>query len=189
MPNRFIPIPYGTDPSQQLAMINKNFGELDSEATTKIFYDSNGIPSIAIGVQRDGTSRIRISQPGIDVTAATDSQLSFNSAQDVFKVVKTGTFTVSCAANTTQTFTVAHGQTGTPIIMAYLETGSGTFFLPTTLSTTRNDIDGHVYYNVFIEVYVDATNINARFFNATASAAPLTGTYNVRYYVLQETAA
>lgn len=67
MSSRFIPIQAGTDPSQQLAMINKNFAEIDNEGTTKVFNDANGVPTIIMGVLPDKTTGIVISKPGINV--------------------------------------------------------------------------------------------------------------------------
>lgn len=37
MSNRYLPIPGGTSPDQQLAIINKNFAELDNQAATSSF--------------------------------------------------------------------------------------------------------------------------------------------------------
>lgn len=67
MPSRFIPIQAGTEQTQQLAIINKNFAEIDNEGTTKIFSDANGIPTIIMGVLPDKTTGIVISKPGINV--------------------------------------------------------------------------------------------------------------------------
>jgi len=49
-------------------MINKNFAELDEDGTTKLFLDSNGVPTIIMGLLPDGTTGIVIAKDGVDVT-------------------------------------------------------------------------------------------------------------------------
>lgn len=118
MPSRFIPIPYGTDPAQQLAMINKNFGELDNENVTKIFYDINGTPSIAIGVQQDRTSRIKVATAGFDVTSATAEQLAFDSANITFRVGATDVVDVTRSASVdTGSVDVSTGSLSAPLFV------------------------------------------------------------------------
>lgn len=91
MSNRFIPITGGTSPDQQLAMINKNFAELDSENVTKVYrgangqvaiiegklpyaggfgtlqYDSEGNSRIIIGIDPDGEVNIHVSKAGYNI--------------------------------------------------------------------------------------------------------------------------
>lgn len=54
MPNRFIPIPGGTGSAQILAMVNKNFAELDNENVAKTFNGTNGEPAVIVGRLPDG---------------------------------------------------------------------------------------------------------------------------------------
>lgn len=90
MPNRFIPVNPGTPMEHAIAAINNNFAQLDSEGVTKTFkgpngntivegrlpytggygslyYDSNGLARIIIGILPDGTTGIVQSKDGIDV--------------------------------------------------------------------------------------------------------------------------
>ena len=91
MPNRFIPIPGSTSQEQMLAMINRNFAELDNEGVTKVFkgqggknaivegklpyqngfgslfYDANGVPRIVLGLLPDGTMGMVVSREDVDV--------------------------------------------------------------------------------------------------------------------------
>lgn len=189
MPNRFVAIQPGTSPEQQLAMINKNFGELDAESATKLFYDVNGTPSISIGVQQDRTSRIRVAKPGKDVTTATDADLAFNSAQNVFKIVADSTVSCTAPAHTNNTTTIAHGLSYKPAVIAFLEAGiavGARMPLPTWTSLTRDDVNNVIVFRTWINVEVDATNLYIRYFN---SLATVDGPCIVHYYLLQETAA
>jgi len=94
MPNRFLPLRSGTDMNQLLAILNKNFGELDGETVTKVFlgannqvaiiegklpyeggygalyYDANGIPNTIIGILPDGTTGIASAKEGENVIDA-----------------------------------------------------------------------------------------------------------------------
>lgn len=91
MPNRFLPITAGTSDAQTLALINKNFAELDNESVTKVyrgqnghnaivegklpyengfgslFYDENGVPRMVIGLLPDGTMGMVVSKENVDV--------------------------------------------------------------------------------------------------------------------------
>lgn len=111
MPNRFQPISPGTDPSQQIAQINKNFGELDNENTTKVFYnasgnigvtqgllpnnlgegivlnDNNGIPLIVMYVDASNHPVLKVANTGQDATTASNDQLAFDSSRRTFQVV------------------------------------------------------------------------------------------------------
>jgi hypothetical protein len=93
MSDRFIPITAGTSQEQMLAMINKNFAELDNESTTKVFrgqnghiaviegklpynggfgsiyYDTDGNSRIIIGVDPDGAVNIHVSKTGHDLVS------------------------------------------------------------------------------------------------------------------------
>jgi hypothetical protein len=91
MADRFIPLRDGTDMSQILATLNKNFSELDNEATTKVYrgpngniaiiegklpytggfgqlqYDTSGHSRIIIGIDPDGEVNIHVSKAGYNI--------------------------------------------------------------------------------------------------------------------------
>lgn len=92
MPNRFLPLRADTDQNQLLAILNKNFGELDGETVVKTFkgpnggnaiiegklpydggygalyYDSSGKSRILIGIAPDGEIDIGVSKSGFNIT-------------------------------------------------------------------------------------------------------------------------
>lgn len=93
MPYRFVPLNPGTDFTQAVAVINNNFAQLDNEAVTKTFnqangnaiiqgklpytggygslyYDTNNVPRILIGIAPDGTMGIFVSKDGESVLDA-----------------------------------------------------------------------------------------------------------------------
>ncbi|HJQ07999.1 MAG TPA: hypothetical protein VJ836_00795 [Candidatus Saccharimonadales bacterium] len=91
MPDRFIPLSYPMDISQLVAILNKNFGELDSEGITKVYkgpsgriaiiegklpyeggygslyHDSTGTPRLIVGITPDGDVDIVKSKAGVSV--------------------------------------------------------------------------------------------------------------------------
>ena len=91
MPNRFIPFTGGTSQEQLLAMLNKNFSELDGENVTKVYrgpagniaiiegklpytggfgtlqYDQSNNSRIIIGIDPDGDVNIHVSKAGYNI--------------------------------------------------------------------------------------------------------------------------
>lgn len=91
MPQRFMPFRPGSSMDQMLAMLNKNFGELDNESITKayigpngrvaiiegklpydggygsLYYDSTGTPRLLVGITPDGDVDIVKSKSGVSV--------------------------------------------------------------------------------------------------------------------------
>lgn len=185
-------------------MINKNFGELDAENVKKLFYDSNGTPSIQIGVQQDGSSAIKVSKPGIDVTTATANNLAFNSSQDVLKVITTGTtsFTPSFASHganssgtdqaTTHVDLTSLGLTTPPAVLLYVQ--DNTYYRPVT--------DGTIYvtsltlgasFSMYFKIGANTTDLSIGFWQSygtgsTGAIGAFSTPFNFRYYILQESA-
>lgn len=196
MPNRFKPVQDGTDQSQLLAIINRNFGELDNETFTRVYNDRNGVPSIVMGILPDGTTGLKVAKPGNNVLTTNNAGLVFNSAQNIFKIVTSGTSTqavASLAQDATNTLTVAHNLGYIPSAIVYLN-GTGSTYLaanryyvpPVTIPIKI----GSTYYpGIIYSYYVDATNIYFTVENRSA-LSPITdiGTANWKYYLLQETA-
>jgi len=194
MPNRFTPIAPGTDPAQQLAIINKNFAELDNETVKMLYDDDTGTHRIFI----DATSgRIKASKSGVDVTTATADQLTFDSGQDVFKIVKkvslTLTITLTGTGSKTASVTQAHGFAFLPAYAAFITIDAAIAAL-SPISNTNGPNPFLVYgtssptlqpFGLF-QVGVDATNIT--FSGQLAMAGSSTLTNSATVYLLQETA-
>lgn len=94
MPNRFLPLRPGTSQEQLLAILNKNFGELDGETITKVYlgannqiaiiegklpyeggyglliYDSDGDSRVLAGIAPDGSIGLFVSKTGEDLISA-----------------------------------------------------------------------------------------------------------------------
>lgn len=141
-----------------------------------------------------------VTKAGVDVTTNTDlSQFVFNSAQDIFKIVGSGTFT-DMATHTTSnpgagkfggdTFSIAtipHGLSYVPAIIGYLGlSGGGYQPIPYTdyLSFTSSIALWYTW-----SITVDATNVNI-ILNTLAygSSSGIGSGTTFKYYLLQETA-
>lgn len=119
MSNRFLPLRSGTDMDQLLAILNKNFGELDGETITKVFsvsatspgfiqgqlpnnlgygflmYTPDNKVAIACYIDSSGQPILKVAKEGYDALTATNDQLIFNSSQNIFKIVESGTATIN----------------------------------------------------------------------------------------------
>jgi hypothetical protein len=148
----------------------------DEAGTNVVILDKNGLRTTAPG-------------GGIDVITADDADVTFDSARNVFKITDIAEQEVFAAANTTATYTIPHGKAYVPIVMAYVRTGGSYDPLPTSFSIVRDDPNQMVLMGAWVEVYSDETNIYINIFNALASRVPVgTGFYEVKYYLLQESA-
>lgn len=140
---------------------------------------------------------MKVAAEGSDVLTAPDSELIFNSNNNLFKIVDSdiASFAVgSLNAGDETTHTVAHGQTGIPAIIAFVN-GTGSSFLtanrhysvPTTIPVS---VGGVYQAGIVYRFEVDSTNIYFKVSNYT-SLSPVTniGTANFKYFVLQETVA
>lgn len=93
MPFRFVPVASNASLQEALKAINANFAQLDQETVTKTFkqangnviiegklpyeggygslyYDTDGIPRVLIGIAPDGTTGLFVSKPGESVLDA-----------------------------------------------------------------------------------------------------------------------
>lgn len=143
---------------------------------------------------RDGSGNfvVKIAQDGFDVLTATSAQLIFNSANNIFKIVKSATIdlgTSTVVSGTANTATVAHGLSSAPLAIAFgtvtdVTNGTRTVPLPHYTLGTTSGISSTVRVVVAsLTISTDATNIN---FSLRGNAIDTSAT--VRYYIIQETA-
>ena len=181
----------GTTFENSMPILNGIFDALDLENRTKIIKNGT-VPQIIFGYQQAGFNGsdygLKISKPGIDVTSATADQFIFNSSQDVFRVLKSGTLNLTVPASpangSTYTATVAHGQATPPAFIAYALFGGAYYGLPLAAYQFNATI-GSFAVGAYIQASIDATNfivtLGANGFSA--------GVYPIRYYFIQETAS
>jgi hypothetical protein len=188
---------------------------LKDDYSSRIYYDANGNPSVLLGLRRKNANNglsanqqgLYVSQTAIDVTQATDSQLVFNSSQDIFKIIKKIPFTIPSfsidggAGHNFSLVTQAHGQLFIPLTNVYVVGNmingltsslitSSYIPLPFTASTSINN---YVFpaansnsYILDILFGVDATNIYIQASCSTVVATTINAIPGT-CFVLQET--
>lgn len=153
-------------------------------------------PQVLMGNQATFGEGFYVTKPGIDATAATNSSdFIFNSNQDIFKIVQTGTITVpdttagpaaaSNFASSFNTVSVVHNLGFAPVIVAYWTTISSDVFQPVPFS----GFDGSGTAATWTAVNIEVTSTNII---ATATSMVYGNTTNslsgilIKYFLLQE---
>lgn len=184
---------------------------MDKEAVTKVFkraegnafiqgklpedigygflmYDTEGLVVVACYVDSTGQPILKVAQDGFDALTASDDELIFNSAQNIFKIAQTGTASIDAdfsggAGGLTETIT--HGLGYVPAALVYrVEDGSGNYTsLPSPTAFTTSG--GNVLFNNWMSFSVNATELKINYRSGSASDW---GVINFKYYILQETA-
>lgn len=189
----------GDDPEAQIKSVIKQLNEwgrtISNESRTNITKDDSGTQRLLIGYQEDGFANgnvgVKMSQQGVDVAEATSDELIFSTDFNSFKIISTGTATVTKPAGASlATTTVAHGQAGVGglIAIAFVDptsSGSDKIQTPHVEFTSAGVLYG--YYNLFTNptnmVFSVATpNVVGGLFGVAFTAS-------FKYYILRETAS
>ncbi len=163
---------------------------------------NNGTNNVGLfGFDSAGNMVVKVAKPGYDADTAANSNLIFNSAQNVFKIVGSGTVSllgtyshgVGAQSNVLiDTKSVAHNLGYYPATLIYS--------LPTSAAGYKPVSDGSIIVNGFSSTYnysftreffVTTTTIVFNiFYNAYLSSGTTSGTLgeDYKYYLLQETA-
>ena len=214
MPNYLDRIAPGSSSDDIIRTTNDNFTKIDNEAVTKtfagangtnsivqgrlpndlgygqIFYDPNGLAKIYMAVDPDGNPIMKVAKDGKDATTGSDADMIFNSAQNVFKIVKIMDISVAAVSQSGagESFVSAsspHGLSQTPIVMGFVTVVGERSMMP---YTSHSGVGGGVVIRSQI-VYADATNVTV----LSSVVSTVAGTYSIpaftaKVYVLQETA-
>lgn len=176
------------DDGHRLTFINQNFHSLADSLDPFTLSDGSN-DRLLIGKDSVGNYVVKVSQAGFDAFDATDAQLVFNSSQDIFKIVGTGSTTFDITG-TTQNISIAHGLSFTPIVFATVDASfsgvsQGLTPAPSLVLATNSSVGGNYIISAFCQIRgSDATNI--KFFVGVLTGIRYNGTIN--YYILQETA-
>lgn len=185
--------------------INDMIRDLNAKERVQIFKDDTGTRRVLLGKGASGFYGLKVSEEGVDVYTATDDQLIFNSSQNLFKIVRSSTGSVTVGSGdsyTTVTTTIPHGLNFTPIVLGFVDSNStilshsGRTPTPYTMyeSVTTSPIgliDNTLYVVIGqFTITADATNIYLNVgTHKVTFYTQLQGVWNFTYYVLQETAA
>lgn len=169
---------------------------LSDSADTRILVKDSSNTRVIMGRIGTGVNDygLKVSRSGVDVTTATNDQLVFNSSQDVFKIVQTGTIVLSQGAftgtaGTYQEFfgsaSQLHGLSYTPIVLSVLNLGG--VYVPMPYTTLNNTGAGPSW--VTYSANTDPTSINFNYVGLTFGAVTVaSSTLSLKYYLLQESA-
>jgi hypothetical protein len=163
--------------------------------------DENNLPRLLILANGDEFV-MKVSKSGMDVLLADNNNLVFNSANNLFKILKTNTAafpatgSASIGGVTTQTIDIDTGVVSTTPLIAlcfFYSTGSQPQLIPfaESMSSAGAHYGGYVAFNCTATPYVnlsdnDEIHITVRMQNYTGS---ILGAATIRWYLLQETAA
>lgn len=174
--------------------------------SSTIFYDQSNARVIE-GLLPDGTYGLWVSSPGVDVTTAIPNvpgQLLFDSNQNLFNVVQSGTTTIlsqtlAPSSGQADVITIPHGLSFIPVLQAYGQFSiliGNTFsnfvssYVPLPFNGAQYFSDGSPISNYLVYAAIDATNIYFQYIYTTDN----TGTnvfpaVPIQYYLLQQSSA
>lgn len=188
----------GVGQYDKIGNVVSRLGQQEDTSTGLKFFDENGVGVAQFGTFVDGPFALKVAQPGIEVGSALPTQLIFNSAQNIFKIVKTDVVTlpqmavaspISSAAVTVDTGIIS----STPLVVLGFILGAGSVGY-TSLPFIREqssplDGDGGITYIVKIGSFLSvAGTVVVNVFGTSYDGGGVRGPFSVRYYVLQETA-
>lgn len=141
------------------------------------------VPQVLMGNQPTFGEGFYVTKDGVDVTTNTDpAQFIFNSNQNVFKIVGSGTYPAQTTTAPTTTNTITHSLGFVPAVLMY--TFVSGLYRPVPY-TQMNTADGTLSYHVTYSV--DATSLNI-IFQYNNAVGPIGSSLPIKYYLLQETA-
>lgn len=155
------------------------------------------------GFDDAGAMVVKVAKPGFDANSAGSTNLIFNSSQNVFKIVQTGTGTMPIATyNTTSKIlgfanantTIAHGLSYTPICMGFITSFAGSAASQLLPATNVSGGSGVRTVSENYQITADSTNVYltstiSYVSNAAESRNDSSIAYTIKYYLLQETAS
>ena len=190
----------GSDLTSTQTQINKTILELQNKERTEIFKDDSGTRRVLLGKGDNNFYGLKVSQEGKDVFSAPDEELVFNSNNNVFKVVQTGQVSItSKVVNGTAvgfyfdntSVTIDHNLGFIPACMAF-RTYDSTRYIPVPgYGLTQKDSS----CKSWDWIYTDITDTQLTIYALTEMMIFVAGaeqqggsTYQIKYYLLQETA-
>jgi len=167
-------------------VIPRNVQSGVSRGTEQILVDSTGLPKVLSGNQKTFGLGFYVAKPTKNVTTITNaSDFIFNSNQNVFKIVYSGTVTLPATTNgSVNTVTYTHNLGYVPAVVAYIASGGANSNIPSIALQIGGANDGKVL--TVINSNADSTQVVFSCYNATFSTT--TTAAPIKFFLLQETA-
>lgn len=175
-------VPGDVNQEELINQLNNTVRELNNRDTVQVYKDEAGTRRVIL--DKDG---LRTSPAGTDVFNAGNDELTFNSNNNVFKIVQSGTLEIPGPATSgvnPSPISVNHGLGYTPIVFAY-GTDGGDFQALPWISTHKTGSVNAGMVEWEISYYADDTSVT---FYWQSNLGLNGGTVSVKYYILQETA-
>ena len=190
-------VPVAADDSAVLNSLNSAIRELNNRDVTQLFKDDTGTYRVLLGKGSNGFNGLKVSQTGKDVTTATDSELVFNSDQNVFKIVDSGTiittqFTTtnpgagSFKAESSIVGTYTHNLGYVPVVIAFMGDSSSYSMLPFTDYTNSGGSQAW-WWTMSVQANTTTIQVTVDVMSYGAGIA-IASDYSIKFYLLQETA-
>lgn len=191
----FVPVNTSNSDAANWNQVNALATDVYNDQKVRVIKDDDGVRRVIL--DKDG---LRTSPSGVDVTTATNSQLSFNSNQVALKVVQSGTLnldivhTSNTVAAGTQSKVLTHSLGYKPAVLAYatlpdVNSGSDQLIqLPYVSFWTSGAFQGEFAGSTYFAI----SNTTVTFYvvhQVGTDYTPLVPAWNVKYYLLQESAA
>lgn len=176
------------NPNQVASGVTRGIQQLGSDkvysdgGNQQIIVEDTNEPRVMMGNHATFGEGFFVSKDGTNVKTNTNpANLIFNSSQNVFKIVSSGTVTLpAIAAGNLTSISVTHNLGYTPAFLAFQSSGSTYFQLPFASVTAAGAIAVAIY------ALTDITTITFSLQATTASTGG--GPVTIKYYLLQETA-
>lgn len=185
--------PVNSDSSQSAVTnkINDIARDVQALQTTQIFKDDSGTRRVLLGKGANGFYGLKVSKDGKDVYEAANSDLVFNSGQNMFKIAATGTVNLPVVTSPNVGSITVNTGVATDTTLAYdcfLDTTATGGYLD-RLPLIAADVlgTGSVIRKFDVSGFVDAGTMRLLFL-VTNNAGISTSAWPVRWYVFQETA-
>lgn len=158
------------------------------DANDRLYVNDDNLNPIALlGKDSQGKIVVKVARDGQNVITAPDNELIFNSEQDVFKIVLSGTASGNLpSAGSINTITIPHNLGFTPIPMVFLSGGGHYSPLPAVPALGDGPSFTGIRVDQLMTVSVDNENLYIQQALSPQAASGYAVTY--KYYLLQETA-
>jgi hypothetical protein len=183
------PVTGNNSDSANNTTINNLIRQVNNEETTKIIKDATGVRRVLIGSGANGFEGIKVSKTGIDVYTAANTDLIFNSEQNIFKITSTNTTTITVTGAATGNVSsplITHNLGYIPVIIAFVTVPPGLFGVAGSTPTPWTSYTAGASSTLaFICDFLDITTTTLQFY-AQWAIVGFAGVWTIKYYILQE---
>ena len=174
--------------SGKLYAVDKDLQLVINQAEKRITINDGNNNRLLIGKDSSGAIKIKLSQIGQDVLSAADKDMIFSSDFNMFKILESGTVTVTKAASATskfETVSFAEDYGNPPAFLVYVQRAAGeSFTTPLLFVNSTSGIVDEIAYPLSFSNHMD-------FFVETPSEGALFSSERIwtfKYYILREKA-